>query len=317
MTAIRTTAASELLGVSASTLRAWERRYGFPTPQRTGGGHRQYDLGEIEALREAIDRAPDAATAVAMARRDAGAGPGTAADPFAVRGRGGERGGAERVSPVDRLRRALRRFDEGEADRVVEESLHLRSLERSVDEVLLPAVDGLDRDHPGSVEYAFGWRWAQRWLAAATRTAPPAHRPHVVVVLDGTAGGSVEALRVQALDLALRRAGVLPITVDADLQASELGRAIGRIAPAALVLSGRGVPLDRLGRLVFAAQRAVGGELPVLDFHGPLVEARTTGVERLDPAPLVARSRLLQLLDGDDREAPYRAERLTGRRQRA
>jgi hypothetical protein len=55
----------------------------------------------------------------------------------------------------------------------------------------------------------------------------------------------------------------------------------------------------------------------VLDFHGPLVEARTTGVERLDPAPLVARSRLLQLLDGDDREAPYRAERLTGRRQRA
>ncbi|MDO9409343.1 MerR family DNA-binding transcriptional regulator [Patulibacter sp.] len=305
MTAIRTTAASELLGVSASTLRGWERRYGFPTPQRTGGGHRQYDLGEIEALREAMDRAPDAATAVALARRDHAHADGRdPVDPFGERPDGGRRGSA---SPVDRLRRALRRYDEGEADRVVEESLHLRSLERSVDELLLPALDGLDRDHPGSVEFAFGWRWAQRWLAAATRTAPPAHRPALVVLVDGTEHGSVDALRVQALDLALRRAGVLPIAVGAGLQPTELTRALHRIEPAALVLSGRGVALDRLGRLVFAAQRAAGGELPVLDFHGPLVEARTTGVERLDPAPLVARSRLLQVLDGDD--APIRLRR--------
>jgi len=305
MTAIRTTAASELLGVSASTLRGWERRYGFPTPQRTGGGHRQYDLGEIEALREAMDRAPDAATAVALARRDHGHADGRdAGDPFGGRADGGRRGSA---TPVDRLRRALRRFDEGDADHVIEESLHLRSLERSVDELLLPALDGLDREHPGSVEFAFGWRWAQRWLAAATRTAPPAHRPALVVLVDGTDHGSVDALRVQALDLALRRAGVLPIAVGADLQPTELSRALHRIEPAALVLSGRGVALDRLGRLVFAAQRAAGGELPVMDFHGPLVEARTTGVERLDPAPLVARSRLLQVLDGDD--GPIRIRR--------
>lgn len=309
MTAIRTTAASELLGVSASTLRGWERRYGFPTPQRTGGGHRQYDLGEIEALREAMDRAPDAATAVALARRDHQHADGRdVADPFGHRH--DERGRTARgtASPVDRLRRALRRFDEADADHVVEESLHLRSLERSVDELLLPAMDGLDREHPGSVEFAFGWRWAQRWLAAATRTAPPAHRPRLVVVVDGTDHGSVDALRVQALDLALRRAGVLPIAVGADLQPTELSRALGRIDPAALVLSGRGVALDRMGRLVFAAQRAAGGELPVLDFHGPLPEARTTGVERLDPAPLVARSRLLQILDGDTAE-PIRVRR--------
>jgi hypothetical protein len=306
MTAIRTTAASELLGVSASTLRGWERRYGFPTPQRTGGGHRQYDLGEIEALREAMDRAPDAATAVALARRDHSHADGRdLVDPFGDRASG--RAGRGSATPVDRLRRALRRYDEAEADHVVEESLHLRSLERSVDELLLPAIDGLDREHPGSVEFAFGWRWAQRWLAAATRTAPPAHRPALVVIVDGTDHGSVDALRVQALDLALRRAGVLPIAVGADLQAAELSRALNRIEPAALVLSGRGVGLDRLGRLVFAAQRAAGGELPVLDFHGPLLEARTTGVERLDPAPLVARSRLLQVLDGD--VAPIRVRR--------
>ncbi len=307
MTAIRTTAASEMLGVSASTLRAWERRYGFPTPQRTGGGHRQYDLGEIEALRAAIDRAPDAATAVALARRESGGGH----DPggFDDRGPSRSRGSSRAATPVDRLHRALRRYDEADADRVVEESLHLRSLERSVDEVLIPAVEDLDRRHPGSVEYAFAWRWASRWLSAATRTAPPAHRPQVVVLVDGTDPVTVDALRIQALDLALRRAGVLPVTVGADLQPSELSRALGRIDPAALVLSGRSVDLDRLGRLVFAAQRAVGGELAVLDFHGPLVAARTTGVERLDPAPLVARSRLLQILDGSADAAPFRLRR--------
>lgn len=304
MTAIRTSAASEMLGVSASTLRAWERRYGFPVPQRTGGGHRQYDLSEIEALRDAIDRAPDAATAVALARRESAGGSAFDVDRTSDRPRTAGR----IATPVDRLHRALRRYDEADADRVVEESMHLRSLERSVDELLLPAIEGLDRRHPGSVEYAFAWRWASRWLSAATRTAPPPHRPQVVVLVDGTDPSSVDALRVQALDLALRRAGVLPVAVGADLQPSELSRALGRIDPAALVLSGRGVDLDRLGRLVFAAQRAVGGELAVLDFHGPLVAARTTGVERLDPAPLVARSRLLQLLDGGD-PAPFRVRR--------
>ncbi|MCK9250481.1 MAG: MerR family DNA-binding transcriptional regulator [Solirubrobacteraceae bacterium] len=299
MTAIRTTAAAELLGVSASTLRSWERRYGFPTPQRTGGGHRQYDLGEIESLREAMGESRDAATAVALARRHRTTGELSPGDRRG--GRGGE------PSATDRLRRALRRFDEAGADHVIEESLHLRSLERSVDEVLLPTVERLDHDRPGSAEYAFAWRWASRWLAAAARTAPPTHRPPVVVVLDGTAPCTLDALRVQALELALRRSGVLPITVGATLPADELGRALHRIAPDAVVLSGRTVPLDRLGRLVFAAQRAAGGELPVLDFHGPLVERRTTGVERLDGAPLVARSRLLQLLDGG--QEPFRVRR--------
>jgi predicted DNA-binding transcriptional regulator AlpA len=298
MTAIRTTAAAELLGVSASTLRSWERRYGFPTPQRTGGGHRQYDLEEIEALRESLGHASDAATAVALARRD------HAYDGGRVAGRSS--GGGREPSSVDRLRRALRRFDEAQADHVVEESLHLRSLERSVDEVLLPAIERLDRDHPGSAEYAFGWRWGSRWLAAAARTAPPVHRPPIVLLLDGTTTGSLDALRVQALELALRRSGVLPINVGADLPATELTRALERITPDALVLSGRAVPLDRLGRLVFAAQRAAGGELSVVDFHGPLPERRAQGVERLDPAPLVARSRLLQLLDGEE---PFRVRR--------
>lgn len=38
------------------TLRAWERRYGLPTPQRTSGGHRLYSQRDIDTLKWLIAR---------------------------------------------------------------------------------------------------------------------------------------------------------------------------------------------------------------------------------------------------------------------
>ena len=38
-------------GIKADTLRAWERRYDLPLPQRSTGGHRQYSQYEIETVK--------------------------------------------------------------------------------------------------------------------------------------------------------------------------------------------------------------------------------------------------------------------------
>jgi DNA-binding transcriptional MerR regulator/methylmalonyl-CoA mutase cobalamin-binding subunit len=38
-------------GIAADTLRAWERRYGLPTPQRTAGGHRLYSDRDVEIIK--------------------------------------------------------------------------------------------------------------------------------------------------------------------------------------------------------------------------------------------------------------------------
>ncbi len=38
------------LGVTVSTLRSWERRYGVVAPARTEGGHRRFTEGEVERL---------------------------------------------------------------------------------------------------------------------------------------------------------------------------------------------------------------------------------------------------------------------------
>lgn len=39
---------ADLVGVSASALRAWERRYGFFSPDRTAGGHRVYTQDDLK-----------------------------------------------------------------------------------------------------------------------------------------------------------------------------------------------------------------------------------------------------------------------------
>ncbi|HAX69644.1 MAG TPA: MerR family transcriptional regulator [Anaerolineales bacterium] len=43
-------------GLAADTLRAWERRYGLPAPQRTAGGHRLYSQYDIETIKWLIAR---------------------------------------------------------------------------------------------------------------------------------------------------------------------------------------------------------------------------------------------------------------------
>ena len=41
----------QLTGIKPDTLRAWERRYGLPLPQRTAGGHRLYSKHDIEMIK--------------------------------------------------------------------------------------------------------------------------------------------------------------------------------------------------------------------------------------------------------------------------
>src|ERR1700743_603163 len=41
-------------GVGEATLRAWERRFGFPTPRREPSGHRRYSRDEVERIRAVV-----------------------------------------------------------------------------------------------------------------------------------------------------------------------------------------------------------------------------------------------------------------------
>jgi MerR family transcriptional regulator, light-induced transcriptional regulator len=56
-------------GVGEATLRAWERRFGFPSPRREPSGHRRYSGGEVERIRSVVrERGRGLALAVAIER---------------------------------------------------------------------------------------------------------------------------------------------------------------------------------------------------------------------------------------------------------
>jgi len=61
-------------GVPAGTLRMWERRHGFPRPQRSGTGRRSYSAAELEAIRRVSEQRAAGVTlaaAIERARSDA------------------------------------------------------------------------------------------------------------------------------------------------------------------------------------------------------------------------------------------------------
>ncbi len=279
MPAIRTNAAAAMLGVSPNTLRSWERRFGFPEPRRTAGGHRQFELAEIEALRSALEETHNVSSAISVAR-ERGAGPATPA----------------------RLRSAFLRFDDGEADRIVEESLTVRSLERTVQEVMIPSVASLDETGDGeTAEYAFAWRWTAGWLAAQQRVAPPASRPDSVLLFDASHPVDLDSLHAQALELVLRRTGMRTLTLTASLDPNRLSHALTALSPRIVVLTGRRASLDALGRLVFAVRRVCGDRVTVMDYRGALsARGGVAGstVMSLGDQPLAARELVLAHVDG-------------------
>jgi hypothetical protein len=264
-----------MLGVSPNTLRSWERRFGFPAPARTQGGHRQFELGEIEALRSAFEETHNVSSAIAVAR-ERGAGPATS----------------------QRLRSALLRFDEQGADRLLEESLATRSVERTVEEVLLAGLEELSLESGGeTAEYGFAWRWASGWLAAQSRLTAPASRSEGVLLFDATAPVDLDALHAQALDLVLRRSGLRVLSLTVTLEPTRLVRALHALQPAAVVLTGRRASLDALGRLVYAARRQ-SEQIQVLDYRGALGATGASMVQTIGQTPLAAREQLLAALGG-------------------
>jgi len=243
MPGIRTNAAAEVLGVSPNTLRSWERRYGYPVPKRTPGNHRNYELVELQTLRDALAETGNISSAIELSRQR-----------------------QEAPASGGNLLAAFESFDEAAADRAVEESLVLRPLERTVEEMLLPAVDELAADPEREAELEFAARWATGWLHGARRLASTASRPAGILLLDSSRGSDLEAVHAQALDLALRRAGFRVLMLSDELGEERMERALGALDPTAIVLCGPGADTPSAVQLVRKIRDA-GFDAPLYGFR--------------------------------------------------
>ena len=80
------------------------------------------------------------------------------------------------------------------------------------------------------------------------------------------------------------------------IEPTRLGRALRALSPSAVVLTGRRVSLDSIGRLVYAV-RTVVPEVVVFDYRCAVPDTGASTVIRLGEAPIAARDALLACLE--------------------
>jgi DNA-binding transcriptional MerR regulator len=279
---LKTSEAAALLNVSPNTLRAWERRFGYPKPQRSPGKHRLYTHGEVAALRDALQEGLSISSAISRAREA------LRADTHILVG-------------------SLNSFELDRADAAMEAALALRSVERSVEEVLLPSLVELGERHGfDSAPWAFAARWAGDWLQRAQRLAPPPTRSVSIVIGNASPDDlEIDALHMRALELFLSRAGVKVLTLPVS-GISGLGDILTAFRPDAVVVAGSHDADDDVARWAYRV-RAVAGALPITLFHRSTrsERVRTTGARLLADSPGEAHRELLAVIESGGRmDAP-------------
>ena len=159
--------ASQVLDVPAPTIRSWERRYGVPDADRSSGGHRRYTRGQLDRLRlmrDLIAEGRRALDAAALVR----AGHATSSEPL-----------------VDAFLDGARGLDPDSIAQALEEARQALGLDRTVDEVLLPAMREVGEWwHAGQIDVAhehLATNAARAWLSAVAPAGPVRSEPPIIL----------------------------------------------------------------------------------------------------------------------------------------
>jgi MerR family transcriptional regulator, light-induced transcriptional regulator len=216
----------ERTSVPASTLRQWERRYGFPNPERSDSGYRLYsdaDLQSINAMKRHIDDGIPASRAAELVRRMNPAAKG----PRPLR------------EMQQELVNALLNLDEDRADTVLSEAHTLHPVELVMFELISPALVQIGQMwHDGIINvtlehfassYIYGRLRSLLSLSSNQKTAP--------AVIVACAPTDQHELGPLMLAVALRRAGYRVYYVGANTPTSDLFEMSSQVMPIALMIS--------------------------------------------------------------------------------
>jgi len=265
-------AASLATGVAEDRLRTWERRYGIPTPARSGTGRRLYTEADLQVIRRMaalVDLGLSAGSAAATVSSEADEGPLSQLDRSVAA-----------VDPrVSEIVEAAGALDERRALAVLRAADAADGIESALDEVALPAlveagrqweqgVLGVAQEHLLSEVLR---RWLTTHIDAADAPAPDA--PWVLIACAEDERHDLASL---ALSLLVRRAGLRVTYLGGDLPTDallEISRAVRfdaiclcatattslpmvRLACAALLHDGSKARLYAGGRAILAASEA-------------------------------------------------------------
>ncbi|MFJ4682172.1 MerR family transcriptional regulator [Streptomyces sp. NPDC088789] len=302
---LTTGAVARRLGVSPTTLRSWDRRYGLGPALRSRGRHRRWsprDVAMVEEMCRLAAAGAPPAEAARVARLAHGAEPGApagagSADPSVTPSprEGARRGGAGGGLPLGDVRqecrglaRAAVRLDAPELGGRLLDAVVQHGLVTAWEDVMVPTLRAVGRKWESSgdryveVEHLLSWQ-----ISTALRRAPlvlprPAQPPSGsdLVVL-ACAPGEQHSLPLEALDAALEEAGVPTRMLGAAVPVEALLACVRRTGPAAVVLwaQARSTASLPLARHVAGLEWGPAGarRRPVLLPTGPGWDRRAAG----------------------------------------
>jgi DNA-binding transcriptional MerR regulator len=295
-------------GLKPDTLRAWDRRYGLPQPQRTAGGHRLYSQRDVETIKWLIARQQEGLSisrAVDLWRRLEAEG----RDPLRATEAATPEAAVAAVSlpegeAIADLRRlwvsACLAFDERGAEQVLAQAFALYPLEGVGLEVLQKGLaeigEGWYRGEITVQQEHFASELAMRRLESLVAATPPPTRPGRLLV--GCPPGEEHTFGPLLLTLLLRRRGWEALYLGANVPLARLEATIAAARPQLVILSAQ--QLHTAATLLEMARLLQEQRVP-LAFGGgifnllPELRARIPGYflgERLELAPQVVEQAL-------------------------
>jgi MerR family transcriptional regulator, light-induced transcriptional regulator len=299
----RIQAVSRMTGVPAHTLRAWERRYGVPTPQRTDSAYRLYTEVDVDLIRRL------------KARTDAGMAPSQAAVLVKRLAEAGEALPAPLPADafeaaVTRITDAVERFDPLAVERAVRGAMVLGSARAIFDRVFAPALRRIGTAQAAGHISVAQEHLASEHLGTATRELLRLLQPDTPVrqVLLACVQDEfhVSPLYGSALHFAQWGYGVVMLGVNTPPDA--LADAVAAIRPNAVGLStSQALSAERAPALLAAYATACGDVPWVVGGAGAagIAEAvRAAGGLVTSGAPETIRAELAQQIDARAAAAP-------------
>ena len=239
-------------GLKPDTLRAWERRYGLPTPERSPGGHRIYSQSDIETLKWLVARQREGLSirrAVDLWRQieSQGRDPLRAATPIATQAAPvppshpeGAIIGALRQGWID----ACLAYDERRAEQIVNQAFALYRPETVVLELLQRAVaqigEGWYQGHVTVQQEHFCSGLVIRHLEALVMAAPPPTRPGRIVL--ACPAHEQHVIGPLILTFLLRRRGWEVVYLGADVPLEQLAATVAATRPQLLIVPAQRIP---------------------------------------------------------------------------
>lgn len=187
---------SRMTGISMATLRAWERRYEFPSASRTMGGHRLYsekDIMQLRWVRDRIEEGMQTAQSINALRHQEQTGRLVYTHVDVLNEKPSDRAdlqpGEKRsflLTQQDQLYDSLIQHDMPRADEVLSDTLAIATPEDAILGIVAPVLNRIGEGwEAGNISIGtehFGTNYLRQRLLMWMLSGPPAHKVAPIVL---------------------------------------------------------------------------------------------------------------------------------------